>query len=43
MRKKLKADLAGRSPEEIRELRLAGEGVTDTVQARSGNVSLYAV
>jgi hypothetical protein len=32
LRKKLKAELVGRSQEEIKELRLAGQEVTDTYQ-----------
>jgi ribonuclease Z len=34
LRKKLKAELVGRSQEEIKELRLAGQEVTDTYQVR---------
>ncbi len=34
LRKKLKPELVGRSQEEIRELRLSGQEVTDTYQAR---------
>lgn len=36
LRKKLKAELVGRSQEEIKELRLAGQEVTDTYQVGAG-------
>jgi predicted MarR family transcription regulator len=39
LRKKLKAELVGRSQEEIKELRLAGQEVTDTYQVRHAGSS----
>ncbi len=36
-RKKLKAELVGRSQDEIRQLRQAGQEVTDTYQVRRGS------
>lgn len=38
LRKKLKAELVGRSQEEIKELRQAGQEVTDTYQVRAERV-----
>jgi hypothetical protein len=41
LRKKLKAELVGRSQEEIKELRLAGQEVTDTYQVMQQFVLLH--
>lgn len=42
LRKKLKAELVGRSQEEIKELRLAGQEVTDTYQVTMTGCLLLA-
>jgi len=39
MRKKLKPELVGRTQEEVKQLRLSGQEVTDTYQVSSGNTS----